>query len=140
MMNLLGIRKKVILCRIKVMGSFVYTVMRPITERDEKILDRDEKIVIDGNVITKDNIYCYGEFDVNNPEDLEYINKFNIINPDEPNFIYSNYDFEKGNFYVENNVAKVYECYDIIKWFKYNYVLIGKPSRILIYKCKKANL
>ena len=49
--NLLGIRKKTILCRIKNMGSFIYTVMRPITEEQEKILDRDEQIDIDGNII-----------------------------------------------------------------------------------------
>ena len=76
--NLLGIRKKAILCRIKTMGSLIYTVMRPITEEQEKTLDSDEQIVIDGNTINKDNIYCYGEFDVTNSEDIEYIKKFNI--------------------------------------------------------------
>ena len=71
--NLLGIRTKAILCRIKVMGNYSYTVMRPITEEEEKLIDRDEKITIDDNVITKDNIYCYGEFDITNPEDINYI-------------------------------------------------------------------
>ena len=91
--KLLGIRKKAILCRIKLMGTFVYTVMRPITEEQEKILDRDEQIDIDGNIISKDNIYCYGEFDVTNPEDIEYIKKFNIINLDEINSVHSDYNF-----------------------------------------------
>lgn len=138
--NLLGIRKKAILCRIKVMGNYSYTVMRPITEEEEKIIDRDEKITIDDNVITKDNIYCYGEFDVNNPEDINYIKKFNIINLDEINSVHSDFNFDEGNVVIEGNIAKTYSCYDVVKWFKYNYVLIGKPNRILIYKCKKEEL
>lgn len=139
-MNLFGIRKKAILCRTKIMGNFIYTVIRPITKEDEKILDKDEKIVIDGNVVTKDNIYCYGEFNINNPEDINYIKKFNIINFDEINSVHSNYNFEEGTVTIEGNVAKVYSCYDVVKWFKYNYLLIGKPNRILIYKCKKEEL
>ena len=138
--NLLGIRKKTILCRIKTMGSLVYTVMRPITEEQEKTLDSDEQIVIDGNIINKDNIYCYGEFDVTNSEYIEYIKKFNIINFDEVNSVHSNYNFEEGNVTIENNITKTYSCYDVVKWFKYNYLLIGKPNRILIYKCKKEEL
>lgn len=138
--NLLGIRKKAILCRIKTMGNFVYTVIRPITEEEEKVLDSDEKIVIDGNTITKDNIYCYGEFDVTNEEDIKYIKKFNIINLDEVNSVHSDFDFDTGKVKIEGTVAKTYSCYDVVKWFKYNYVLIGKPNRILIYKCKKEEL
>lgn len=138
--NLLGIRTKAILCRIKVMGNYSYTVMRPITEEEEKLIDKDEKITIDDNVIAKDNIYCYGEFDVTNPEDINYIKKFNIINLDEVNSVHSDFNFDEGNVIIEGNVAKTYSCYDVVKWFKYNYVLIGKPSRILIYKCKKEEL
>ena len=138
--KLLGVRKKAILCRIKVMGNDVYTVMRPITEEDEKALDTYEKIKLDDKVIVKDNIYCYGEIDVNNPEDVEYIKKFNIINLDANNSVHSDYDYEKGEVIIEGNIAKVYDCYDALKWFKYNYLLIGKPKRIIIYKCKKEDL
>ena len=91
--NLLGIRTKAILSRTKVGGNPIYTVMRPITEQQEKELDDNERLEIDGFVISKDNIYCYGEFNVNNDEDLKYIKKFNIINLDEENSIYSNLDF-----------------------------------------------
>jgi hypothetical protein len=122
------------------MGSNVFTVMLPLTEEQEKILDRDERIEIDNKTITKDNIYCYGEIDVDNPEDISYIRKFNIINLDASNSIYSNYDYDTGEVILEGNVAKVHDCYDVVKWFKYNYLLIGKPSRILIYKGKKEEL
>lgn len=138
--NLFGIRKKAILSRIKVMGNTVYTVMRPIIEENEKALDVYEKITIDDRVIVKDNIYCYGEININNEEDVNYIKKFNIINLEDNNSIHSNYDFETGEVAIEGNVAKMHDCYDVIKWFKYNYLLIGKPERIIIYKCRKEDL
>ena len=139
-LNLLGIRKKAILCRTKVGGNPIYTVMRPITEQQKKELDDNERLVIDNITISKDNIYCYGEFNVNNDEDLNYIKKFNIINLDEENSVHSNLDFETGEVTLEGNIAKVYCCYDAIKWFKYQYLLIGKPNRIIVYKCPKHDL
>ena len=138
--NLLGIRKKAILCRIKTLGNFIYTVMRPITEEQEKELDDMEKITIDGITIDKDNIYCYGQFDVNNEEDLNYIKKFNIINLEADNAVHSNINYEDGTVAIEGNIAKTYSCYDVVKWFKYQYLLIGKPNRIIVYKCHKHEL
>ena len=138
--NLLGIRKKAILCRIKTLGNFIYTVMRPITEEQEKELDDMEKITIDGITIDKDNIYCYGQFDINNEEDLNYIKKFNIINLEADNAVHSNINYEYGTVAIEGNIAKTYSCYDVVKWFKYQYLLIGKPNRIIVYKCHKHEL
>ena len=138
--NLLGIRKKAILCRIKTLGNFIYTVMRPITEEQEKELDDMEKITIDGITIDKDNIYCYGQFDINNEEDLNYIKKFNIINLEADNAVHSNINYEDGTVTIEGNIAKTYSCYDVVKWFKYQYLLIGKPNRIIVYKCHKHEL
>ena len=138
--NLLGIRKKAILCRIKTLGNFIYTVMRPITEEQEKELDDMEKITIDGITIDKDNIYCYGQFDINNEEDLNYIKKFNIINLEADNAVHSNINYEDGTVAIEGNIAKTYSCYDVVKWFKYQYLLIGKPNRIIVYKCHKHEL
>ena len=52
-LNLLGIRKKVILCHTKSLAGITYTVMRPITEEDEQNLDKWECINIDGKRIDK---------------------------------------------------------------------------------------
>lgn len=52
-LNLLGIRKKVILCHTKSLAGVTYTVMRPITEQDEQDLDKWEYINIDGKRIDK---------------------------------------------------------------------------------------
>lgn len=138
--NLLGIRNKATLCRIKQMGNLVYTVLRPITKEQEEEIDEKEEINFDGTIINKDNIYCYGQFDINNKEDINYIKKFNIINLDDNNPIYTNYDFNKGIVSVEGNVIKTSECYNPIEWFKYKYLLIGKPERIIVYKCNKCDL
>lgn len=138
--NLFGIRKKAILCRTKYMGEYTYTVMKEITESQEKELDDLESITIDNKIISKDNIYCYGEIDISNKEDIDYLKKFNIINLDAENNIHANYDYEKGNVLIEGNIAKMSPIWDVIKWFKYNYLLIGKPKRIIIYKCKKCDL
>ena len=138
--KLFGIRKKAILCRIKYLGDYVYTVMREITDKQEQELDDLESINIDNKVVTKEDIYCYGQIDVNNEEDINYIKKFNIINLDSENSIHSGYDYEKGEVVIENNIAKKHSTWNPIEWFKYNYLLIGKPKRIIIYKCKKCDL
>ena len=139
-MNLFGIREKAILSRTKNLGNYIYVVMKSITKEDEKTLDDEEELNINGNIITKDDIYCYGEFDITNPEDINYIKKFNIINLDNNNQVHSNFDFETGEVIIEGTIAKMHDCYDVVKWFKYNYLLIGKPNRIIIYKCKQENL
>lgn len=138
--NLFGIRKKAILCRTKYMGEYTYTVMKEITESQEKELDDLESINIDNKIISKDNIYCYGEIDISNKEDIDYLKKFNIINLDNENNIHVNYDYEKGNVLIEGNIAKMSPTWNVVEWFKYNYLLIGKPKRIIIYKCKKCDL
>lgn len=138
--NLFGIREKAILCRIKNMGDYVYTVMRGITDEQEKKLDDVEAINLNGKIVGKADIYCYGQIDVTNEEDLNYLRKFNIINLDAENPIHSGYDYEQGTVFIEGHIAKTKPCWDVIEWFKYNYLLIGKPERIIIYKCKKHDL
>ena len=139
-MNLFGIRERTILSRTKNLGNYIYVVMKSITKEDEKTLDDMEELNINGNIVTKDDIYCYGEFDITNLEDINYVKKFNIINLDSNNQIHSNFDFETGEVIIEDNIVKTHDCYDAVKWFKYNYLLIGKPNRIIIYKCKQENL
>lgn len=52
-LNLLGTRKKVILCHTKSLAGVTYTVMRPITEEDEQNLDKWECLNIDNKRIDK---------------------------------------------------------------------------------------
>ena len=120
-LNLLGIRKKVILCHTKSLAGVTYTVMRPITEEDEQNLDKFEYLDIDKE--NQQSIYL----------------KFSLLDTDNGGTIHSNFNYQEGYALIEG-IAKTYPTFDIIEWFKYNHCLIGKPTRIIIYKCKKENL
>jgi hypothetical protein len=113
--------------------------MRPITEEDEQNLDKWEYINVDGKRIDKKDIYCYGEINLSSNDDVEYIKKFNLLDTDNGGTIHSNFNYQEGYALIEG-IAKTYPTFDIIEWFKYNHCLIGKPTRIIIYKCKKENL
>jgi hypothetical protein len=113
--------------------------MRPITEEDEQNLDKRECINIDGKRIDKKDIYCYGEINLSSNDDVEYIKKFSLLDTDNGGTIHSNFNYQEGYALIEE-IAKTYPTFDIIEWFKYNHCLIGKPTRIIIYKCKKENL
>jgi hypothetical protein len=113
--------------------------MRPITEQDEQNLDKWECINVDGKRIDKKDIYCYGEINLSSNDDVEYIKKFSLLDTDNGGTIHSNFNYQEGCAIIER-IAKTYPTFDIIEWFKYNHCLIGKPTRIIIYKCKKENL
>ncbi|UVY48252.1 MAG: hypothetical protein [Bacteriophage sp.] len=113
--------------------------MRPITEEDEQNLDKFEYLNIDNKHIDKKDIYCYGEINLSSNDDVEYIKKFSLLDTDNGGTIHSNFNYQEGYALIEG-IAKTYPTFDIIEWFKYNHCLIGKPARIIIYKCKKENL
>lgn len=117
--------------------------MEAITEKEEQRIDKSAKyygeiryVKNDDIIISAKHIYLYGEVDFNNEDDLANIEKFDLIDNDieARNLIYANFDFEKGCFTTVNGIAKTYTTWNPILWFMYNYVLIGKPQRIIVYK------
>lgn len=70
---------------------------------------------------------------------LNISKKFSLLDTDNGGTIHSNFNYQEGYALIEG-IAKTYPTFDIIEWFKYNHCLIGKPTRIIIYKCKKENL
>lgn len=137
-LNLLGIRQKAILSRTKNIGEDTFTVIRPLTAAQEKELDDTEKVIIDGKHISRKSIYIYGEVNLDSKEDIDTIAKFDLVSPDGGT-IYSNFDYAKGCATFDEHV-KFRLTYDVLDWFKYNYCLIGKPARIVIYECLKSSL
>lgn len=137
-LNLLGIRNKAILCRTNGIGEPTFTVMYPLTAEQEKQLDKYENTTINERRITRKSIYIYGEVNLNNQSDLDAIKKLNIGNADG-NHIHSNFDYERGIVTYEDTV-KFKLTWDAIEWFKYNYCMLGKPERIVIYECNKSSL
>ena len=133
--NLLGIRNKTVLCRINSIKGCFKVIMQSITEEQEKTLDKRNYINIDGEVIPKDNIYCYGEINLDNDDDIKYIEKFNLIeNGENSNTMPSRIDWEKGLAVSDDYIIRYAPTWDCLKWFEYNYLLIGRPQRIIVYK------
>lgn len=117
-------------------------VMESITEEEETRIDNSIKyfdnirhVKKDGTVISSKDIFLYGEVDFENKDDVNNIIKFNFINESiwANNTIYSNFNFDKGCFTTINGIAKQYQTWNALDWFKYKYVLLGKPKRIIVY-------
>lgn len=142
--NILGIQQSVMLCRIKNKNSNYCVFLRPITEEEETEIDNNAKkhgqleyIRPNGDFVYNDDIHMYGKIDFTNEDDLDIIEKFNFIDDGwSPNFIPSTFDFDKGIYSTIDNKLKGSPTFDCIKWFKYCYVLIGKPERIIVYSVK----
>lgn len=130
-----GIRKRTMLCRIKEPRGLMAVMMCSITKEQEEELDEKQSIVINNTTVDIDRIYCYGQIDINNEEDRRYIERFNLVDQDTGGIIYSDYDYETGIAPVIDNKTMIYSTFKPIKWFKYNHLLIGKPERIIVFKC-----
>lgn len=134
--NLNGIRKKIILSTFNDKGIMVKVIMMPITEKQEAEIDKELCFKINGTVIQKGQIYVYGEVNFSE-DDLNKIDRIGIIVPEDGGWIYSNLDLNTGEVTIENNTPKMYPTFDPITWFEYNHLLLGKPKRIIIFKCPK---
>ena len=141
--NLLGIRKRAILLHSKTPHGIELTVMESITKEQEIRIDKSSdyfgelQFESKHGTIQQRNIYLYGEIDFNSKDDLDVIKRFKLIDPDLMSFKYTSFDYEKGTALVQDKVTKISPSIDCVEWFKYNYCLIGKPQRIIVYKILK---
>lgn len=137
--NLLGIRKQAILCHFEKVCDLA--VMKEITETDEKNIDKGLRFNTGTQFIERDKIILYGEIDINNENDIKLIKNKNLMFPEiVSNIVYSTFDYKSGIATTINNVYKMTIEVDPVKWFMYNYCLIGKPKRIIVYKTTKSYL
>lgn len=137
--NLLGIRKQTILCHFEKICDLV--VMKEITETDEKNIDKGLRFNTGTQFIERDKIILYGEIDFNNKNDVKLIKNKNLMFPEiVSNIVYSTFDYKSGIATSINNVYKMTIEVDPVKWFMYNYCLIGKPKRVIVYKTTKSYL
>lgn len=131
----MGIRKQMVLRPSNSIEEKVIMV-KPITLEEEKNIDK-LKQYRHKNFITND-VISYGVFDIES--DLEFIRYKNFIN-DKPmgssNWIYSNVSKDGKVYTNEDGIIKMYPTLDAVKWFLHCYNLIGRPERIIIFKCPK---
>lgn len=128
-------------------GKPSVVIMEAITEQEEQRIDKSSKYYgsivhtrNDGYVVPSKDIFLYGEVDFDNEDDLRSIERYELIDSeyDAINWIHSNFDFEKGCFTTVDGIAKGYPTWDTIKWFMYKYTLLGKPQRVIVYRCPKS--
>ena len=146
--NLYGIRKQVILCRTND-NNKQYVLMQALTKSEEQAIDTYNEYPDlynkdfpfkpnNNNLIKGDNIYFYGEIDFKNKDDVDVINKLNLVDSVNGGWMYSDFDFHTSKVIISNGI-KMAPTWDAVKWFKYNYVLLGKPKRVIVYKISHLN-
>lgn len=115
--------------------------MEGITEKQENDIERAVKYYgqilykrIDGVIVKAKDIILYGEINLDNEEDIRYIERFNLMNDESQNWIYTNLDYDTGIVETIDRKLIGISTIDPVEWFEYNYLLIGKPERIIIYK------
>lgn len=136
--SLLGLRKSTLLFHIRRNDRTVsQTIIRELTpELEEQCENKNLNYIhiSDKFSLDKRHILLYGEIDLNSPIDIQQIKEFCYIPEDYDAYVHSNFNYDFGEFTTIGGIAKSHITYDPLLWFKYNYCLIGKPKKILIYK------
>lgn len=138
--NLLGIRKRAILLHSKTPHGVELTIMEPITEEQELRIDKSANYFGEmqyesaHGTIRQRDIYLYGNIDFNSPDDIAVIKRFKLVSEDMDSFMYIPFNYEKGISITTEGITKISPTLNPVDWFKYNYCLIGKPERIIVYK------
>lgn len=101
-------------------------------------LKDDNIILVRGNKtfnVSKKKIFCYGDIDFNNEDDIAIINNIKFVN-DKPIHLPSDYDFASHECRPKTKGVKYYESWDEAKICKYAYACIGKPNKIILFYTK----
>lgn len=134
--NLFKTRKEIILCRSNEEFS---VILKPLTEEEEQRIDKSKLYYGEiryyeskDKYIVGRNIYMYGEINLDDDNDLDVIERFDLV-PKDFGKMLINFDYDKGTYTTENGIAKTTFTSDPIEWFKYCYCQIGKPKRVIVY-------
>lgn len=126
--------KKVMLCRIdkrKLMLSVLSDAEEAQIDESDNIADT--KFWDNGEtIVPQRDIKCYGSVKVNSEEDMFNIGNIGIV-PKTGGYIPSGFNYETKRCITNNGIMTHYPTFNHVLWFKYNYTLIGRPSKIIIY-------
>lgn len=130
-----------ILCRNKTNVRTVEVVMTHIDEREESFIDnlKDNIIKLDRGertfTISRRQIYCYGEVDFNNEEDLKTIDGFKFLShlgvAGQP--IYANHNYHNHTCASPKNHALWTETWSPAYLARYAHASLNKPQRIILF-------
>lgn len=130
--------------KLKIISKFMYfgtryaVVITSINENQEKSLDNGESIELNEKfIVNPKDVYCYGEIDFSNDDDINTINNFDwICDPVKGESIPAHYNYETHTCESINLHIGEHETFDNVKIAMYGHGCIGKPKRCLIFKCK----
>lgn len=140
--NILGKRKSQVLSRFNdelcVPCVMLEAITKELEDKIDAIIKYGGSVKLDtGAIVTKNDIYVYGDININSKSDIQYLSKFRKVILNSNNrftFIPSSFDYKNGTYTEIDGIAKGSPFQsDYLEWFKYNYCLIGKPKKIIIY-------
>ena len=115
--------------------------LEPLTEEQESFIDNHKNVWTNGKYIRDDgvefagnNILLYGDVELNNREFIDCIRNLDIINSEDNPWYRTDVNFTTGVVDREK-VRKWSFTTNPLTWFEYNYMLIGRPNKIIIYEC-----
>ena len=117
------------------------TIMIPISEQEEKSIDNIKNSVLKfqrGDIsfsVKMNDIYCYGEVDFTNRDDLNQIDSFNFLDYLGATgiHIYSRYDYKTHSCEAPNNMLLWAETWRPSAVAQMAHGYLGKPQRILLF-------
>lgn len=114
------------------------TIMLPIDDNIENKLDKKETFDILWNDhkyrIKPRNVFCYGEINLNDEDDIELIYECNISIPDSGIWVYSDYNYKTNTVKTRDGKLLQYTSFDNYKIIKQCYGMLGCPKKIVIFK------
>jgi len=140
--DVLGKTKFQVLSRFNTETKTPCVIIEPITEEIEDKIDAIIKYggavrLKSRHIVTKNNIYVYGDINIKSKADINYLDKFKkiILNPYTMcTFIPTSFDYKTGTYIEIDGLAKGSPFQsNYLAWFKWNYCHIGKPKKIVIY-------
>lgn len=116
-------------------------IMAPITEEQEKSLDREEIIVLEDQynrtfIVTPKNCYAYGKLDLSpRSEDINKIIKARLFKGFYINIVcLTNYDYDSHTVISDVPGGRWYETDNVENYLPFLHGKIGKPERVVIFR------
>ena len=143
--NIRGICAKAILHHFNNYLVVMEAISESTVKKIEDELENSKNLTFrtkDGYLITQAEIFLYGHIDVENEKDKKLLESFEnrIWDYTQWNHIaYTGVNYKTGDVIRDEkrDAFLRYSMCDIVKWIKYNLLLINNPKNIIIYKLPK---
>ena len=117
-------------------------IMAPITEEQEKQLSEDDYIIVKDQfnrqfVVNDKSCYAYGELDLSpNSDDIRKIINSRWFDSVYVNMIvFTRYDYNTHTVTSDVAGGRWYETNNVENYLPFLYAKIGKPDRVVIFRC-----